>query len=143
MEADVQYWADLNWQAGAIPVNIAGESLGHRQGLMYFSLINGKYVRFSTLVVQTVECEQGVKLKAIQGLCRRIGFEIADSKYSPHRKSETYYIWIQDRSYWLPELGWLSDYILTTYPEDVIAVQPMVSDKPFGGIHNEGSGASF
>ena len=145
LKADVQYWTDLNWQPGAIPTNIAGESLSRRRALMYYSLLNGKFTRNSTLVIQTVQCEPGDKLKAMQQLCQSIGFAIADSKYSPYRQAETYYIWIEQSSYGESALAWLSDYILSTYPDDFLCVQPMVSDTPFpgGGIHSEGGGASF
>jgi hypothetical protein len=147
LQADVQYWSDLNWRAGAIPVNIAGESLSRRRALMYYAVTKGKFIRDSTLVVQTVQCAQGEKLKQMQKLCRNIGFAISDSVYSPYRGSETYYIWIEQSVYDSRGLVWLSDYILTTYPQDFLCVQPMVSDTPFPGgggwPHSEGGGASF
>jgi hypothetical protein len=148
LAADVAYWQELNWRAGAFPIGIAGESLSRRRALMYYSLSRGKFYRESTLVIQTVQGEPGAKQKQIEALCKSLGFALADSTYSPYRQAETYYIWIEEDVYAKNALGWLSDYILATYPDDFICVQPMVSDKPFpsgwsGGIHNEGAGAGI
>jgi hypothetical protein len=144
LAVDYQYWVDQNWRAGVIPVNIAGEPLGRRKALMYYSLIVAPFYRQSTLVVQTVPAEEGEKDKVMQALCKDIGFAISDSTYSPHRQAQTYYIWITDFIYSSKELAWLSNYILDNYPDDFVAVVPIVSDRPQGGgVHNDGWGSTI
>lgn len=138
----IQYWRDLKWPAGVFPVNIFGEPLLRRRALMYYSCEVGPFVRPSTLVVQTVQSAQGEKNAAMSRLCKEIGFTISDQTYSPFREAETYFIWIRDFSYGQASLAWLSDYILVNYSSDFVAVQPMISNRPFWS-HNEGAGWAF